>query len=279
MHPKERSEDVMSKLLLASVNSATFSRTSNLNHSSARYERRKSLEKINNDPVWDLNDDGILLNDEEEGFGSAKTVGGELLDNEDSDIAGLNKEQQYIALNASPTKNKKFIKTLDSKRLHQDRIRRNSNEKQNLPDAMPKKSTAVEVISEPESSTASSMPKKSTAVEVISEPESSTASSTSIKTKNDEIVVKEQEEDKSALVKEGEDRGAVKEEEKTPPPPLSQEKGNGEKEEDKAVVVVVKEEETQEKKEQEDAVVVLAPSSSTNEDDTIHRGSTGDLEI
>ena len=258
IHPKERSEDVMSKLLLASVNSATFSRTSNLNHSSARYERRKSLEKINNDPIWDLNDDGILLSDEEEGFGSAKTVGGELLDNEDSDIAGLNKEQQYIALNASPTKNKKFIKTLDSKRLHQDRIRRNSNEKQNLPDAMPKKSTAVEVISEPESST---------------------ASSTSIKTKNDEIVVKEQEEDKSALVKEGEDRGAVKEEEKTPPPPLSQEKGNGEKEEDKAVVVVVKEEETQEKKEQEDAVLVLAPSSSTNEDDTIHRGSTGDLEI
>ena len=123
VHPKEeRSEDVMSNLLLASVNSATFSRTSSLEHSSARYERRKSLEKINNDPVWDLKDDGGLLSDEEEDFVSAE-VGGELLDNEDSDIAGLNKEQQYIALNASPTKNKKFIKTLDSKRLHQDRIR------------------------------------------------------------------------------------------------------------------------------------------------------------
>ena len=61
------------------------------------------MEKINNDPVWDLKDDGGLLSDEEEDFVSAE-VGGELLDNEDSDIAGLNKEQQYIALNASPTK-------------------------------------------------------------------------------------------------------------------------------------------------------------------------------
>ena len=149
VHPtqpqEERREDVMSALLLASVNSATFSRTSNLNHSSTRMERRKSLELINNDPVWDLNDQ-----DNEEvpkrlshhsGF-----EGGELLDNEDSDIiSGMNTKEQYKALNASPTKNKKFIKTLDSRRLHQDRIRRNSGEVEKAKEEKEKPKEAEEV--------------------------------------------------------------------------------------------------------------------------------------
>ena len=259
IHPhvkEERSEDVMSNLLLASVNSATFSRTSSLNHSSARYERRKSLEQINRDPVWDLKDQGNfndvkdLLSEEDE----FSCNNGELLDNEDSDLAGLNKEQQYIALNASPLKNKKFIKTLDSKRLHQDRIRRNSNEES----AMEEKKVATE------------------ATEMKSEPLSS-ATSTPIETEKNKMEdVKEGGKDECAVIEGEKSNGEDVEEEKiVVKEKETQEGGQDEKEKDVAVVETL---EKQDNEKKEDTVIVMT-SSSNDENDIINRGSTGHLEI
>jgi len=248
----ERSEDVMSNLLLASVNSATFSRTSALNHSSARHERRRSLELVNNDPVWDLKN---LKEDElperlskSEGF-----QGGELLENEDSDVlSGLNTKEKYVALNASPTKNKKFIKTLDSKRLHEDRIRRNSEDRDLKNDVT--SSAATEMKSEPIVITTQISTNSRDKVVKKKEPEE----------EEDATVMKEMhgEKEVEVVVKETEkEEEVVKEEEKQEKPSTSEETTCKELTDDKKPDPVAE------------------PTRSNDDESSIQQGSTGDVEI
>jgi len=125
----ENTGDVIANLMLASVNSSTFSKTSVLGHSSSKITRRRSLDVINSDPIWSSGSTESECSKEEENNGRSSqdltvetTMHTEACGSLTTVLANASPNTaRRIAKNASPTKNDRFIKTLDSISLSRNR--------------------------------------------------------------------------------------------------------------------------------------------------------------
>jgi len=121
--------DVIANLMLASVNSSSFSKTSVLGHSSNKMTRRRSLDLINSDPIWSSGSTESERTNEEENDGQSSqdltvktTMHAEACGSPTTVLANTSPNTaRRIAKNASPTKNDRFIKTLDSISLSRNR--------------------------------------------------------------------------------------------------------------------------------------------------------------